>query len=340
MNRAVKYGNVLVTGASGFLAGRMSKIFVEMDLFEHLLATSRSDIRSQEFKDRGIDFIGGDCLDVNHCERICRDIDIVVHCAALSSPWGKYIDFYNSNVAITRNLLEAAKTVGVKKFIFISTPGVYFNFHSRLNVSEFNTLPSRPANSYAATKLMAEKLVLENNQPDFGTIALRPRAIIGAEDTVILPRLIRAHEAGKLKIIGSGKNIVDMTNVTNVVEAVICCIESEPEVYGQAYNITNGDPVELWAAINYTLRELGYKEVQKKISRRLAMMAAFVDENLHRYILKNTEPVLTRYGISVLSDNFTLNINKSRKLLGYQPKSDTKAGIDEYINWHKAKKWK
>jgi len=60
-------------------------------------------------------------------------------------------------------------------------------------------------NNYALTKLLAENYVLEKNNFGIETIALRPRAIIGAEDTVIFPRVLEAYHKGKLKIVGDGK---------------------------------------------------------------------------------------------------------------------------------------
>jgi nucleoside-diphosphate-sugar epimerase len=63
-------------------------------------------------------------------------------------------------------------------------------------VKESDKLPEKMINSYAATKLLAEQLVLSQNNNNFQTIALRPRAIIGAEDTVIFPRVLEAYNKG------------------------------------------------------------------------------------------------------------------------------------------------
>ncbi len=325
---------ILITGAAGFLGGRTAKYFASFANIE-VVATSRRSDRKEELELAGCTFLPGDLVNSHFCEIITKNINIVVHCAALSAPFGSYESFFAANYLATKNLVDACLKNGVHTFIFISTPSIYFNFSDRFDVKESDPLPDKFVNNYASTKMLAEQFVLKNNKKNMRTIALRPRAIIGAEDTVIFPRVLAAYQAKRLKVIGNGKNVCDLTCVSNVIEAIKCSIQASEHAYGEAYNITDGEGINFWEAVNYTLNSLGCNPVKKRIPKSVAMLAAAIFEQRAKWSKDNKEPILTRYGIGILSNNFTLNIDKARVKLGYEPIMKTMEGIEEFIIWYK-----
>ncbi|MEZ0371791.1 MAG: sterol-4-alpha-carboxylate 3-dehydrogenase, partial [Candidatus Sericytochromatia bacterium] len=171
------------------------------------------------------------------------------------------------------------------------------------------------------------------------TVMLRPRAIIGAGDTVIMPRLLRAHREGRLRIIGDGRNLVDMTAVKNVLHAVDLGLAAEGEALGQAYNITSGDPVRLWDTVGEVLKRLDLRLNRSKIPFVLAYSIAGAMEVAAKADPKQPEPSLTRYSVIMLARSQTLNINKARRLLGYAPVQTTNEAMDEFIEWWKKQHW-
>jgi len=176
---------------------------------------------------------------------------------------------------------------------------------------------------------------LSKNSEKFSTIAIRPRALIGAEDTVIFPRILTAYKHGKLKIVGNGQNICDLTCVRNVIEAIVCCLNASKNAYGQAYNITNDEPVKFWQSLNFVLTELGFEKITKNIPHQIAMLAAtFIEMNAKLFKHKK-EPALTCYGVGVLSENFTLDISKAKNNINYKPVQTTIEGLNEFIKWYK-----
>ncbi|MFN0203762.1 MAG: NAD-dependent epimerase/dehydratase family protein [Bacteroidia bacterium] len=329
---------IVITGAAGFLGGRVAKYMASHYSNYQIVATSRRSSRAAELENTGCSFLAGDLTNPHFCEQLTQNAEIVVHCAALSAPYGDYETFYQSNYVATESLLSACLKNGVKKFIFISTPSIYMNFSSRLKVKESDPLPSTFVNHYASTKLMAEKYVLNANGKGIQTIALRPRAIIGAEDVVIFPRVLAAYHEGKLKIIGKGDNYCDFTCARNVIEAIICSINAQPQAYGEAYNITDGQSLLFWEALKYALTSLNLSPPTKKIPKAVAMFAANLAELSAKIFKHKKEPTLTRYGICILSDSMTLDISKAKKNLGYQPVMNTFDGINEYIQWYKTNK--
>ena len=326
---------ILITGASGFVGGRLLKSLTTTYPDALVLGTGRRNDRQAEFAALGCQYQPGDLVNFADCERLVAGADVIIHCAGLSSPWGTYSEFYAANVQSTLNLLQTAQAQGTQRFILISTPSVYFNYQDRFNLKESDPLPNPMVNHYAVTKYQAEQETLKLNRPDFETIALRPRAIIGAEDAVIFPRVLRAYEEGRLKIVGDGKNIVDMTCASNLIAAVEACLKAEHSAFGEVYNITNGEPKPLWETIGHFLQALDLPPITKKIPKRLALMAASLNEFVHRYFLGGREPALTRYSIGILSTAMTMDISKAREKLGYQPVQTTLEGINEFVAWYK-----
>jgi nucleoside-diphosphate-sugar epimerase len=201
----------------------------------------------------------------------------------------------------------------------------------RFDVKESDPLPKQFINAYAETKRKAE-LELEKTKIPF--ITLRPRALIGRGDTVIMPRLIRAYDEGKLKIIGSGENSADLTAVANVADAIWLSLIAEEKALNKVYNITNGEPVNLWAAIADVLRKLGKEPPTKKVPFGVVKFIAGIME-LKSKLTNKKEPPLTKYGVGTLSKSMTMDISKARELLNYHPKVTTEEAIDEFVKWFK-----
>ena len=170
MNRA------LVTGATGCL-GRHLAIRLAKEGWE-VTGMGRQPKVGAELELAGIRFLSGDIRDEAAVNKACTGQDVVFHCAALSSPWGRYRDFYSSNVEGTQNLVDGCLHNEVQRFIHVSTPSIYFNYNPRYNVHENDPLPSKPANHYAATKLLAEQVVMEGHAKGLPSIMIRPRAIL------------------------------------------------------------------------------------------------------------------------------------------------------------------
>lgn len=316
---------VLITGANGFLGGRVVEDFVDKG-FE-VTATGRQD----EFTNKLLNckYIKADLESEVQVNRMMEYFDCIIHCAAKSSPWGSYEEFYKANYLATSYILQAAKFWKVPKIIFISTPSVYFTFGDRWNIKESDPLPHPMVNHYASTKYIAEQLLLESSIP---TIALRPRAMIGRGDTVIMPRLLKAYTEGRLRIIGDGKNIVDLTPVSNVVHSIHDAINAKEEAWNQAYNITAGQPLSLWDTIERLFEKLNLDFPKKKIPFGIAFYFAWANEFYGRWV-SNKEPALTRYSVGILKYSMTMDISKAKELLNFVPQQSVESGMDEFVNW-------
>jgi nucleoside-diphosphate-sugar epimerase len=263
-----------------------------------------------------------DCLDV-----LPEGINEIVHCAALSSPWGSAEDFHRHNVEVTERLLQFALKRRVKRFVFISTPSLYFDFRNRLDIPE-SFKPKQPVNHYAASKRAAEDLLYDYRH-HFDIVVLRPRGIFGKYDNAIVPRLMKLASSGGIPLCNDGKARIDLTHVSNVVHAIRLSLELPPAC-GRVItcNITNDEPMSVNA-----LLQLLADTTQTPITRRsvpgwLISVVANVSELCGRVF--DFEPKLTRYTASLLRYDQTLDISLAKKLLGYAPVTSIAEGMKHY----------
>jgi len=321
---------ILLTGATGFLGFRTLEALADLPEVTSVIATGRMLKPTHQVTHPKVNYQLGDLTDDAFAQKLVSQVNYVVHAAALSAPWGSYQSFEAANVHTQQNLLKAAQAQTIERFVYISTSSIYYNGQDRLNVSEADPLPTKFVNAYAATKRLAE---IDLEQSAIPYVTLRPRALIGRGDTVIMPRLLRAYDAGRLKIIGNGQNLVDLTSVANVAQAIVLSLKIKGQGLNQVYNITNGEPVYLWKKIQLVLELMGKQLPTKKIPYSLVSKVAQLMEWKAK-LTNGQEPTLTKYGVGTLAKSFTLDISKAKKLLGYAPKVSTDEAIQEFVTWY------
>ncbi len=168
-------------------------------------------------------------------------------------------------------------------------------------------------------------------------MTLRPRALFGPGDTVIIPRLLRALEAQRLPILGDGDALIDMTYIDNAVDAVIAATDAPDSVLGRKYNITGGEPVRLWPFLAKLCTELDLAHPTRRVSYPVARAFALMLEIVHRTVRRGSEPLLTRYTAGLLATSMTLDISAARRDLGYVPAIDIEEGTRRFLEWWRSK---
>ena len=277
------------------------------------------------------DFHAFDLSDRNQILKAFSEADIVFHCAALSSPWGRYEDFYRANVTATQNVLTAVRHHRIGKLIHVSTPSIYFDYLDQHKVPE--TFVSRHfVNDYAYTKFLAEQEVAAAS--DISSVIIRPRGIFGEYDTAVLPRLLKISEKGFLPLIRrsgreAGGALVDVTYVGNVVHALLLAAKADVP-RAMPFNITNGEPQTIAALYRQIIDTLHLGCRLKPVSYRLIDSVARLLETQARLTRSFREPLVTRYSIGTISFDQTLDISRARSLLGYEPQISVADGLRQY----------
>lgn len=325
--------NILVTGGTGFLGKKTAYRLKELG--HNVSIIGRNEIVGKKMESEGIAFIKCDLSDRTSVLNSCENMDYVFHCGAFSSPWGKYEDFYSSNVTGTKNVIEGCFTHKIKRLIHVSTPSIYFQFDERLDVKEDSSLPKHFVNHYAHTKYLAEIEIDKAFEKGLPVITIRPRAIFGPEDNAIIPRLIKVNHEKFIPLIKNGEVVIDLTYVENVVDALLLCMESPENTLGQKYNITNDERVRLFDILTILFKEIEQPFKYRKINYSFAFQLARFLEWFSNTFRNGKEPLLTQYTVSVLSNSQTLCIEKAKNELGYIPRFTVQDGINEFVKWWK-----
>ncbi|NHN28647.1 NAD-dependent epimerase/dehydratase family protein [Paenibacillus agricola] len=325
----------LLTGATGFLGGRLAERL--LGLGWEVTALGRNATLGGLLQTKGARFMQVDLQDQEAVMAACSGQEVVFHSGALSSPWGKYADFYSTNVEGTKHVIAGCFQHGVQRLIHISTPSVYFDFQDRLNITESAPLPTKFANAYAATKRLAELEVEQACNRGLSAAILRPRAIFGPGDSSILPRLIRANASRGVPLIDGGLAWIDLTYVDNVVDALLLCCQAPSDAMGRIYNISNGEPVQLATMLPLLFSELGVPMRIKRLSYQVAYQLAAVMELIANLRPSKPEPLLTRYSVGVLGRSQTLDISAAKQAFGYAPQISVWAGLQAFAQYWRSR---
>ena len=307
----------LVTGGAGFIGSNLCEAILDMGYevvcLDNLSTGKQSNV--DMFADRsGYTFINGDIRDLDTCMRACKDVDFVLHQAA----WGsvpRSIEmplFYNeNNIGGTLNMMEAARQTGIKKFIYASSSSVYGDHPvlPKVEGHEGNLL-----SPYALTKRVAEEYgKLYHRLYGLDTYGMRYFNVFGRRQdpdgayAAVIPKFLKLLINGETPTInGDGKQSRDFTYIDNVIEANLKACLAPSEYAGNAFNIAYGGR-EYLIDIYYGLcKALGVER----------------------------EP---NFGPDRPGDikHSNADISKARKMLGYDPEYDFKAGIKLAIDWYK-----
>lgn len=322
----------IVSGATGCLGSNLTARLLKEG--HDVIALGRNVHLGYFLQAQGAQFVALDLAQQKEeLQILTKDADVVFHCAALSSPWGRYRDFYQANVLGTQHMLAA--TPASARFIHVSTPSIYFAFRSQYNLHEDASLPDKPANAYVATKLIAETLVDKAVQEGrIQAITLRPRGIFGPCDRAIFPRILNAERGGRLPLIGSGDQLVDLTYVSNVVDSMLLAVTAPMQYCGRKYNITNDEPMPMVTLLTMLYHALKKPLHIKKLPYALMKWFALADEMAHHLPGMRGEPRLTRYTAGVLAFGQTLNIQAAKKDLAYHPQIRIAEGMEHYARWY------
>jgi glyoxylase-like metal-dependent hydrolase (beta-lactamase superfamily II) len=214
--------------------------------------------------------------------------------------------------------------------VHVSSTSIQFNFNDALNVREDSPSPKRFSCHYAKTKHLAEKVIRTACEQGLNSIIVRARAIFGPGDQSLMPRLLNAFDQGRLRQIGNGTNVTDLTYIDNLVYALILAFDNGAS--GQTVTVTGGEPVVIWKLVRRILKETGRDRPLKTVPYSIAMAVALASETKHRVLRKKQEPTLTRYAVGLLAKSQTFDTALARSELKYEPIVEQNEAINRTID--------
>ena len=297
---------IAVTGASGFVGGAAATA----------LAADGHEVTGFGRKSNGW---AGDyrVWDLSTGPSSHGGFDAVVHSAALADDWAPLAAARRANVDGTRAVLESFPGA---RFVHLSTSSVYDALTPTVGAREDAAEGARYLSAYSRTKAEAERLYA-----GVDAAILRPHAVYGPGDTTLLPRILAGVRRGRLVLPSGGRVPHTLTHIDNLVAAIRLAVSSNER---GTFNVGDAAPVLLGDVLGELLQKQGRDASIASFPYPLAFAAAAVLESAHRVV--GGRPRLTRYAVSQLGLERTLNLDAARDRLGFTPFETTLDGADQW----------
>lgn len=321
--KTLKGKKVLVTGGAGFIGSNLCEVLLELGAkvtcLDNFATGHRHNI--EPFLENGnFTLIEGDIRDLETCQKVCEDIDFVLHQAALGSVPRSINDPITSNEVNVNgflNMLVASRDAGVQRFVYAASSSTYGDSEALPKVEE---KIGKPLSPYAITKYVNE-LYAENFYKTYGlnTIGLRYFNVFGRRQdpngayAAVIPLFVKQfmnHESPVIN--GDGSYSRDFTYIDNVLQMNLLAITTQNEdALNEVYNTAVGDRT--------TLLEL----------------TQYLKKYLSEYDAKITD-VEIKHGPNRKGDipHSLASVEKAKNLMSYQPTHVIEEGIKEVVDWY------
>jgi nucleoside-diphosphate-sugar epimerase len=316
---------VFVTGGSGFIGQHLLRTLAGAG--HQVRALARSEAAAETVLKNGATPARGDLRDVETLRAHMGGCELAIHAAAHTSAWGPAELFEAVNVAGAQAVVAAAATAGVARLVLVSTEAVLADGRPLVNADETRPRPAQPVGEYARTKGLAEDLVLAADSAELATVAVRPRLVWGPGDTTILPEIVKAAKMGRFAWIGGGRYLTSTCHVANACAGIL--LAAERGRGGQAYFLTDGEPVEFRAFITGLAGAAGVQLTGRSVPRWLLSLVATGAEGAWRALRLRGEPPVTRTFLALSGQEMTVDDSLARRELGYRPVVTREEGLAE-----------
>lgn len=320
----------LVTGSAGFVGTNLVRALLSRGCVVHGF-----DKAPAPFEDSNLRWFRGDVRNPDHLRDACKDVDTIFHTAAMIetltyAPQAFAEVVRAVNVDGTRNVLEVAQQSGVRRLVHTSS--IITAPRDDHRGAQEGAAYSAARDLYSSTKVASEQLVLAaNGEAGLLTSAVRPGGIYGPGErkTLIGPLIVSLKQGAPLVFFGDGSSRMDYTYIDNLVDAQIRAAERLVEgsaVCGQAYFVTDGDPINTGAFSETLVNDMGIDVKSIRIPGLVARALATAGERVFQLFGKPKPPVSVVEVQLCLQDSY-FSIDRARQDLQYEPIVDTREGL-------------
>jgi nucleoside-diphosphate-sugar epimerase len=281
----------------------------------------------------GVREVLGDVADRPAVVAAVAGAEIVIHAAAKVAVVGPWSAFEETNITGTANMLDAARTAGVNRFVYVSSPSVAHAGVSLVGARAGPAAADLVRGNYSRSKAYAERLALNADTGGFSVVAVRPHAVWGPGDTQLIGRILSRARQGRLAVVGSGAALIDTTYVDNAADAIVATADHAGELGGRALVVSNGQPRPVRELMNRIVKAAGLEPPRLRVPAAVARAAGTVLERSWNLLHREDEPPITRYLAEQLSTAHWFDQRETRRALGWQPAVDLDEGFARLETW-------
>jgi nucleoside-diphosphate-sugar epimerase len=318
----------LVTGASGFLGGRLAQVLRAQGAPVRIIL--RQDRLPNHLADLGIEVVKCGLEDNSGLREAVRDVSRIFHCAGCSTDWAPWQTYFSTNVTGVKNLLEAARSERtLRRFVHVSTADVYG--YPEIPCTE-DQPPKDVGLPYNRTKVMGEKLVWDAGLAGMPITIFRPASIYGPRSKDFVAEVAKLLKQGSMMYVSHGTSMGGFVFVDDVVDALLGASESERAV-GQAYNIAperDSSWKEYCDAMAGALKE---KRPWLSLPFSVAYGLGRASELAYSTLGISTRPLITRHAVRLVGQDQNFPVAKAKRDFGFRQAVDLTEGISRSVGW-------
>ena len=275
----------------------------------------------------------GDLRDFETVRQFVHGQDIVFHCAAKVGDWGTWREYQEGIVDASRNVFNACANAVIGRLLHVSSIAVYGHLPERASgkYTEEEPLGQNLGawDFYSQAKIQAEEFARQYG-PDLTII--RPSWMYGPRDRNTLPRVLKALRAGRVRIIGSGDNTLNIVYAGDVARGAILAANN-PVARGQAYNMSSVGDMTQKDLANTLTDILKLPRITRSVSFRKAYWIGYFSEFVGHLIRIKRPPYISRYAVALVGRSTEFSIDKARTQIGWQPRVLPMQGLRHTLDW-------
>ena len=320
---------VFITGATGFTGGYLFKELVRRGY--PVRALVRNKVKAKHLEGENVELVEGDLRDAAFLKHVLEGIHTVYHIAAIFRQENlTEDDMFAVNVEGTRNMLEAAVTAKVARFVHCSTVGVH---GAPKQIPADEGAAYNPGDHYQRSKVEGEKVAIEYMQKaDIPVTIFRPGPGIYGPGEMRFLKMYRGIQKGRFIMFGSGEIHYQFIYIDDLVDGIIRCGTLDQAV-GQIYILSGNEAVTLNEMTEIIADAVGTKPPRL----RFPVMPLYYLGWLFEIIYKpfGAQPPIFRRRVDFFRKDRAFKIDKARNELGYNPVVSTREGFMRTAAWYK-----
>ena len=324
--------NAAVTGGTGFFGGALIRILLQRGCTVRALVRRTGD--AERMRAMGVTPVIGDLTDPAGCEGLVGESDVVFHCAARVDMSGRWEKFQRTTIDGTENLLATALPCKPRRFIYISSGGVYGPNRGRTRPLRADLTTARPVsyNYYGRAKLAAEQLVKQRcRRAGCSFTILRMGFLYGERNQALFRHFVPLAQQQRLFIVGDGDNRIATLYIDDAVRATISAAEADA-AEDQTYDLCSDECVTQQAFYNATIDALDLPRCRKHANRTMAMLVAWLTDVISHWA--GYESHISRAAVALMSADQVVDSSRAKSDLGWQPEVSFQEGIRRLRQWY------
>ena len=326
---------VLITGGTGFIGTALSLAYLK-DGHEVVVlareATPAERENAAELRAAGARIVVASVTEADEVRRALEGVQVVHHIAAAMRE-ANIPDsvFWETNVQATERLLKASRDAGVRRFVYCSSIGAFGKAPPKPATEE---TPCAPVDIYQKTKKAAEELCLRYRaETGFPLSIVRPAEVYGPRDRRLL-KLFRAVASRKFVMIGSGRNEHHLVYIDDLVSGMRLAEEKDAAL-GEIFVLAGERSIDTQGLVRTVASALGVDPPRLRIPLGPVVAAAVACEAICRPF--GIQPPIYPRRVDFFRSDFSFDISKAKRVLGYRPQFDLPAGLRSTAEAYRAR---